>query len=101
MSSQKCNVFTNLCLLPHALVLIANMLLVLLFANSEINSRVAGTCPFYYYAFAQLVVEVREEMGRRERSCTFKHLLVAFALLYNTVVMLLNMFLFSVEIGFV
>jgi len=61
-NERKTDIFTNLATLPHAYVFLVNMLIVLLLANTEINSRVASTCPFYYYAFAQLCLEVRDEM---------------------------------------
>lgn len=62
VKKQKADVFENLAFLPHAYVFIANMVIVLLFANAEINSRVASTCPFYYYSWAQLIVEVIEDL---------------------------------------
>ena len=46
------DVFKNVNFLPHAYIFIINMVLVLFMANSEINSRVASTWPFYYFAFA-------------------------------------------------
>lgn len=87
-------------MLPHAFVLVVNIMLVLLFANTEINSRVASSCPFYFYAFSQLVIEVIDEL-RTKRHVTLKQLIVVLALAYNAVVMMLNLLLFTVEIGFV
>ena len=46
------HVFENMVLLPHFLMLAVNLMIVLMFANSEINSRVASTCPFYYMALS-------------------------------------------------
>ena len=59
---ESSDVFRNHKLLPHAYIFIANMVIVMFLANSEINARVASTCPFYYFAFSQLIVEVHEEM---------------------------------------
>jgi len=87
-------------MLPHAYIFIINMIIVLLTANSEINSRVASTCPFYFYAFSQLIIEVYEEMKKNQKM-TIKHKVVLLMLAYNTVVMVLNLLLFTVEIGFV
>ena len=92
--------FQNLVMLPHAYIFIINMIIVLLTANSEINSRVASTCPFYFYAFSQLIIEVYEEMKKNQKM-TIKHGVVLLMLAYNTVVMVLNLLLFTVEIGFV
>ena len=111
---RKTDVFCNLALLPHAIVFIANMLIVLVMANSEINARVASTCPFYFYAFSQLALEVRDEIrnqkakdmnlpfaNRVNTDGIYKHAVVLSALLYNTAVIYLNILLFGNEIGFV
>lgn len=87
-------------MLPHAYFFIVNMLMVLFMANAEINSRVASSCPFYFYAFSQLIIEVYEEM-KKNKEMTVKHGVVLLMLAYNTVVMVLNLLLFTVEIGFV
>ena len=51
-SDSSPDVFRNSLWLPHAYVFFINVLIVVLFANSEIIGRVAGTCPFYFYAWA-------------------------------------------------
>ena len=49
--------FSNSEILPHSLVFALNMLLMLLYANADVNSRVASTCPFYYWAAAVIINE--------------------------------------------
>ena len=44
-------------LIPHAWYFAVQLTLVALFANADINSRVASTCPFYFWAFAAIVCE--------------------------------------------
>lgn len=94
------DVFSNKCFVPHFWVLFINLITVLLFANTEINSRVASTCLFYYVGLSQIVIETYNEL-KEGKKLTFKHLMVFMTLTYNTVVMLLNLLLFSVGIGFV
>ena len=60
--------------------------LVLLYANADINSRVASTLPIYFWAFASLVLE-GGWLGK-------------FACLHNLLYMLLNVILFHTEIAF-
>jgi hypothetical protein len=66
-----------------------NMFLTLLFANADINSRVASTCPIYFWAVADLLTS-----GKRPSK------LGIFALVHNTGYMILNFVLFSMEVGF-
>jgi len=87
---------------PHFLVFVVNLMIVMLVANSEINARVASTCPFYYIAVSQLVTETYQEI--RDKNCkrlSYKHWVVTLSLLYNSVVMVLNLVLFSGDIGFI
>ena len=49
-------------MLPHAYILIINLIVVFMLANTEINARVASTCPFYFYALSQLVIEVVNDL---------------------------------------
>ena len=49
---RKNDVFTSLALLPHAYIFMLNMLICIFLANSEINSRVAFTQPYYFLAFS-------------------------------------------------
>ena len=44
--------FESFVLLPHFMVFAITLLTVLIFANTEINSRVASTCPFYFIALS-------------------------------------------------
>lgn len=63
MKEQKTkpDVFNNLTMLPHAYILLINVIIVFMLANTEINARVASTCPYYFYALAQLIIEVFED----------------------------------------
>ena len=66
-----------------------NMVIMLLFANSEVNSRVTSTMPFYYWAVAELMMGGKR-MGK----------LGKLALAHNVVYMLFNFALFPMEVGF-
>lgn len=66
----------------HYLIFSANMLIMLLFANADVNSRVASTCLFYYYSLAN-------EWDRN-----------GIAKWHNLGYLLLNLVLFVMEVGF-
>jgi hypothetical protein len=110
-NDEKSDVFRNRGMYALGLVFILNMLLVLLMGNSEINSRVASTCPFYFYALAQLILEVRDEIRGEKAQVvlpfannnkgSYKHGVVMIALIYNAIVLYLNLLLFGNEIGFI
>jgi len=65
------------------------MLLALFFANADVNSRIASSCPFYFWTVAAIF---NEERG-------FSNI-AAFARLHNVAYMLLNFVLFIMEVGF-
>ena len=71
---------------PHIWYMAIQLTLVLLYANADINSRVASTLPIYYWGFASLVLQ-RSKLTR-------------FACLHNLLYMGLNLLLFHTEIGF-
>jgi len=101
-NNGETDAFSNLTMFPHFLVFVINLIIVMLFANSEINARVASTCPFYFIALSQLVIETFNEIHDKGfEKLTYKHWVVMLTLLYNSVVMVLNLVLFSVEIGFI
>ena len=77
---------------PHAWYMTFQLTLVFLYANQDINSRVASTLPFYYWAFAALVLQKRVDSGMSK--------LARFACLHNLVYLALNLLLFPPEIGF-
>jgi len=85
------SILTRREVIPHAWFFALNMLVTLLFANSDINSRVASTCPFYYWAVADLLVH-RENFSKVS--------LANFAILHNVLYMILNFVLFPTEVGF-
>ena len=43
--------------IPHTWYMFLQLTLVLLFANADINSRVASTLPLYFWAFSSFVLE--------------------------------------------
>lgn len=69
--------------LPDYLYFCANMLIMLLFANADVNSRVASTCLFYYFSAAK---------GWSRGGMVKMH---------NLGYLLLNLVLFVMEVGFV
>jgi len=77
--------------IPHVWFFAMNMLVTLLFANADINSRVASTCPFYFWAVADLLVH-RENYSKVS--------LANFAIAHNLLYMVLNLVLFPMEVGF-
>ena len=86
------SIFESIESVPHTWYMFLQLTLVLLFANSDINSRVASTLPLYFWAFATFVNEDRPKSGMSK--------LGRFACLHNLVYMGLNFILFPTEIGF-
>ena len=66
----------------------------MVYANAEINSRVASTLPIYFWSFASLILERRKD--KREGMTDF----AKFACLHNMVYLILNLILFPLESGF-
>lgn len=54
---MKNDVYSSRLLVPLGAIFLLNMLVVLLFANQEINARVASTCPFFFLALSELSVQ--------------------------------------------
>ena len=71
---------------PHVWYMAIQLTLVLLYANADINSRVASTLPIYYWAIATLIQE-ESKVGK-------------LACFHNLLYMGLNVLLFHTEIGF-
>lgn len=44
-------------IIPHAFMYMVYMSIIFFFANIEINSRVAHTCPFFFWGSAAIIVE--------------------------------------------
>ena len=59
------------------------------FANADVNSRIASSCPFYFWTVAAILKEAR---GFTK--------IAALARLDNIAYMLLNFILFIMEVGF-
>ena len=49
--------FSNHAVIPHAFLHMVHMLIIIFFANININSRVAHTIPFYFWGSAAIIVE--------------------------------------------
>ena len=74
---------------PHMLFWSLNMVILLLFANAEINSRITSTCPFYFWAVAELL------------SSKPKLSVIGFIILgHNIIYMFVNLCFFPMEKGF-
>ena len=68
----------------------------LLYANADINSRVASTLPIYYWGFASFILK-----GSNEKDSDGKvSKMGRFACLHNLIYMGLNVMMFHTEIGF-
>jgi hypothetical protein len=65
------------------------MLIALFFANADVNSRIASSCPFYFWTVAAIFAEKKG----------FSYI-AAFGRLHNLAYMLLNFVLFIMEVGF-
>lgn len=79
---------------PHVWYMAFQLTLVLLYANADINSRVASTIPIYYWSFASLIME------RPANKDKGMYWFARFACLHNLLFLGLNLILFHAEIGF-
>jgi hypothetical protein len=70
--------------------------LIIVFANIEINSRVASTNPVYYWAFAQLIADY--QAGKLTKGGKIMAFIISF---HNLLYMSLNLIMFPSEHGFV
>jgi len=82
-------------LVPHAWYFALQLSLVFLFANADINSRVASTCPFYFWAFAATV----HESNTHPKVASVKWM-ARLALTHNFAYMVLNLITFPMEAAF-
>jgi hypothetical protein len=93
-------------MVPHAWYFCIQILLILLFANADINSRVASTCPFYYWAVASLIIEgdgtPNQQFvdGDSTRAVSKMTWIAKFAILHNFTYMMLNFITFPMEAAF-
>jgi phosphatidylinositol glycan class V len=88
--------FGNAQLVPHVWYFAVQLLLVMLFANADINSRVASTCPFYFWAFAAIVHEANH-YAKVEASVRW---MARLAFVHNFAYMVLNFATFPMEAAF-
>ena len=82
--------------MPHIWYFALQLLLVMLFANADINSRVASTCPFYFWALAAIVNEANQK-HKVEASVRW---MAGLALVHNFAYMILNFATFPMEAAF-
>ena len=78
-------------ILPHFYYFFAQLMVVLLYGNCDINSRVAGSIPLYYWAMASFLVEGKEGKLRTMGMVAAGH---------NLLYMVLNWLLFPIETAF-
>ena len=81
-------------IIPHFLCFAVHLLLILFFANSDINSRVASTIPFYYWAVAAIVIE--SKAGPYVDSSKIAKL----AVFHNMTYLVLNLIFFPMNTAF-
>ena len=74
--------------LTHSAYFFCSIALIMLFANTDINSRVASTIPLYYWGSAAILTE------RKGKIATFIQM-------HNLGYMLVNCVIFPVEVGFI
>ena len=79
--------------IPHCYYFFVQLIVVLLYGNAEINSRVASSLPFYYWAVAAMLVE--GDGNSKSMTCQAR-----FAAVHNIIYLILNLLLFPVESGF-
>ena len=88
--NKKISVLDSVESVPHIWYMAIQLTLVLLYANADINSRVASTLPIYYWGFASMVTESEGKMATLARVACW----------HNLIYMGLNVMLFHTEIGF-
>lgn len=78
----------------HFIYFAVSILLCLIFANAEINSRVASVCPIYYW----LASDVISDYGSKKANGSFLGWLLV---VHNISYLCINLVLFTMEVGFV
>lgn len=95
---QPNSVLSNPASIPHLWYFTIQLALVLLFANADINSRVASTIPIFYWIVSSLILEGNSgDKQTAEKASKVGW----FACMHNLVYMGLNLVLFPMEVGFV
>jgi len=88
------SIFEMPAIIPHFWCFTVHMSLILFFANAEINSRVASTIPFYYWAVAAIVTESKAEefLGSSK--------IAKLAVVHNMAYLVLNLIFFPMNTAF-
>ena len=94
-AKKKASLFSQAEIVPHFYYFFAQLAIVLLFGNAEINSRVASSLPVFYWAIASILVEGDGEKKREAATWPARA-----AAAHNLLFLLLNLLLFPVEVGF-
>lgn len=94
--------------MPHAWYFLLQIGIVLVFANAEINSRVASTVPFYYWAVAAILVQGKVTGPELTDAYTNGNYtdygavtwVAMIAVIHNLAYCAINFYLFPTETGF-
>jgi hypothetical protein len=88
------SIFEMPAIIPHFWCFTVHLSLILFFANAEINSRVASTIPFYYWAVAAIVTESKagEFVGSSK--------IAKLAVVHNMAYLVLNLIFFPMNTAF-
>ena len=95
-TKKRLSLFSQAEVVPHCYYLFVQLIVVLLYGNAEINSRVASSLPIYYWAVASLLVE-GDGKESSNKSMSYQ---ARFAAVHNIIYLILNLLLFPVESGF-
>ena len=97
-AKKRLSLFSQAEVVPHCYYLFVQLIVVLLYGNAEINSRVASSLPIYYWAVASLLVEGDgKENSIKSKTMSYP---ARFAAVHNIIYLILNLLLFPVESGF-
>ena len=89
--------------MPHVWYFFSHLFLVLVYANNEINSRVASTTPTYYWIFASIVQQAsshRPAWWKRVSSAPPMSILGRLFAIHSMVYLLFNLAKYTNESGF-
>ena len=92
-TQKQASLFSQPEIVPHCYYFFIQLIVVLLYGNAEINSRVASSLPVYYWAVASMLVEG----GGKAKQMTWPARVAAG---HNVLFLVLNLLLFPAETGF-
>lgn len=97
VEDRKRSLFSMTEIIPHVWVMLMQLAIVFFYANVEINSRVASTCPMYYWGLASLLHEGASPLSGSKTTAWFGKL----AVFQNLIYMGINMVRFPLSAGFI